>query len=134
MIDFTGKTLQNDTKENVIFQLLGVIIQFWKKSRFYEIQSKLAHIQNSDCTVALKETSKLARHAYFVVDYEYIKWPSCKSMYYQKLVHEKQKTTVCGKVMTFFETVLQFYFSVHCTLSCLFWLNAWDEKKWMFSP
>ena len=116
----TGSTPQSDTKENVIFQLLEMIIQFWKKfqkallNRFYMIQSKWAHIQNSDCTVTLKETLKLARCAfsgfgvldwlckfcwnfstywaktlrlgwnqgYFVVDYECIKWSSCKSMYY----------------------------------------------------
>ena len=61
----TRNTLQSDTKENVIFQLLEMIIQVWKKfqkallNRFYMIQSKWAHIQNSDYTVTMLPSGDL---------------------------------------------------------------------------
>ena len=66
----TGNTPPNATKENVISQLLEMIIQFWKKfqtallNRFYQIQRKWTKIHNCGCTVALKETLKLARHEF----------------------------------------------------------------------
>ena len=34
---------------------------------------------------------------YFKVDYEFIKWPSCKSMYNQKLANQRPKTTFCSR-------------------------------------
>ena len=67
---YTGSTPLSDIKENVIYQLLKNDNPILKKvpesilNRFYVIQSKRAQIQNSDCRVALKETLKLARHAF----------------------------------------------------------------------